>query len=276
MEIDGRAVSPELARMYALTSYGHFTAMQVRGGRVRGLALHLERLSRATAEMFGVELDRESVRARIRHALGGGQGGGGRNGPEISDASVRVLVFQPQEGEPATLVVFVREPYVESGAPQSLMSVPYQRPLAHLKQVGGGFGQAYHGRAAERAGFDDALLTAVDGTVSEGAIANIAFVADGGLVWPDAPALAGITMQLLHARLSGSGGSADGGAGRSGVGSRIAPVRLADLGSYDAALLTNSRGVAPVSRIDDHWFAGDPKVLKAVRDEYESVPWDVI
>lgn len=252
MEIDGQAATAGEAEVYALTSYGHFTAMQVRGRRTRGLPLHLARLSQATAEMFDAELDPDLVRARIRRALGG----------EVSDASVRVMVFQPQPDAPVKIIVTVREPYVESGAPQALAAVPYQRPLPHLKQIGGGFGQAYFGRAARRAGFDDALLTAPDGIVTEGAIANIAFVADGMLVWPDAPVLAGITMQLLRANL--------------GDGSTSAAVRLADLGSYDAALLTNARGIVPVSRIDDHRFAGDPKTFQAVRDVYESVPWDVL
>jgi hypothetical protein len=36
------------------SAYGHFTAMQVRGRRTRGLALHLRRLEAATKELFEV------------------------------------------------------------------------------------------------------------------------------------------------------------------------------------------------------------------------------
>lgn len=35
-----------------VSEYGHFTAMQVRGGRTRGLALHLRRLEAATEELL--------------------------------------------------------------------------------------------------------------------------------------------------------------------------------------------------------------------------------
>ncbi len=42
-------------------------------------------------------------------------------------------------------------------------------------------GQAYYGRAAKRAGFDDALLTGPDGIIAEGAITNIAF-SDGSML----------------------------------------------------------------------------------------------
>jgi branched-subunit amino acid aminotransferase/4-amino-4-deoxychorismate lyase len=254
MEIDGRGATAEQAQAYALAAYGHFTAMQVRDARARGMALHLARLSRSTAEMFGADLDEDLVRSRIRQAL---------DGAGMRDASVRVMVFAPQDDQgPVTLMVTVRAPNTLSAKAQALMSVPYQRPVAHLKQIGGGFGQTYYRNRAQRAGFDDALLTGPDGTVSEGSIANIAFVADGIVVWPDAPVLDGITMQLLEAHLDHS---------------RRAPVRLADLGSYDTALLASARGVLPVGRIDDHVFPQDRQhAVKAVQDAYESVPWDVI
>ena len=50
--------------------YGHFTAMQLRGGRTRGLQLHLDRLGAASREMFGAALEGGQVRDLIRHALG--------------------------------------------------------------------------------------------------------------------------------------------------------------------------------------------------------------
>ena len=52
--------------------------------------------------------------------------------------------------------------------------MPFLRPFPHIKHLGG-FGQARYGELARRAGFDDALLTGPDGTISEGAVTNIAF-----------------------------------------------------------------------------------------------------
>ena len=66
-----------------------------------------------------------------------------------------------------------------------------------------------------RNGFDDALLTGSEGAVSESAIANIGFFDGSGVVWPDAPLLHGITMQLLERALP-----------ELGVPSRRAPVRV--------------------------------------------------
>ncbi len=55
-EVDGREATAEQLRFPAFT-YGHFTAMQIRGRKVRGLALHLARLDAANRELFGVGLD---------------------------------------------------------------------------------------------------------------------------------------------------------------------------------------------------------------------------
>ena len=53
IEIDGLGASPEQLCAAALDSCGHFTAMQVRNRRVRGLDLHMARLDSANRELFG-------------------------------------------------------------------------------------------------------------------------------------------------------------------------------------------------------------------------------
>ncbi|MGW1027021.1 aminotransferase class IV family protein [Streptomyces sp. NPDC002577] len=252
VEIEGQPATAEQLLWPALVNDGHFTAMQVRGGRVRGLAVHLARLESATRELFDRELDGGRVRELVRHALG----------DDVADASVRVYVHAPG-GEPQIMVT-VRPPGEMPAAAQSLMSVPYLRPVPHIKHLGG-FGQSHYGRLARRAGFDDALLTGPDGAVSEGAVTNIAFYDGSDVVWPDAPCLAGSTLQLLEPRLAGAG-----------LGSRRAPVRLADLASYTSAFVTNARGIAPVRRIDDTHFTVDEKLMGALADVYASVPWDAV
>ena len=94
-------------------------------------------------------------------------------------------------------MVTVKSPAALS-TPQRLQSVRYQRPDAHLKHLA--TGQAFYSRLARRNGFDDALLTGSEGVVSESAIANIGFLDGSGVVWPDAPHLHGITMQLSRGR----------------------------------------------------------------------------
>jgi branched-subunit amino acid aminotransferase/4-amino-4-deoxychorismate lyase len=248
IEIDGREVDVEQLWSTA-SAYGHFTAMQVRGGRTRGLAFHLDRLQAANAELFHSGLDRERVVALIRHALGG-----------LDDASVRVYVFESDE-EPATMVTV--KPPGEVSTPQKLQSVRYQRPDAHLKHLA--TGQGYYSRLARRNGFDDALLTGDGGVVSESAIANIGFLDDSGVVWPDAPQLHGITMQLLELELP-----------ERGVQSRRATVRLRDLGSFEGAFLSNARGVAIVVEVDGVAVPMREGRFEAIAAAYAAVAWDRI
>ncbi|MEV1055014.1 aminotransferase class IV [Streptomyces sp. NPDC049887] len=253
IEIDGRpatGLDPAVIPVFQ-AAYGHFTAMQVRGGRARGLALHLERLEHGTRELFGTDLGGDRVRALVRQALDGSGRG---------DAGVRVYVYGPATaGGAPTVVVTVREPKTMPGAPRSMMPVPFLRPVPHIKHAGG-VGQPYYGRAAALAGFDDALLTGPGGEVAEGHVANVVFWDGTSLVWPDAPALRGTTMALLQ---------------------RLLPyerreVRLADLGRYPAAVLVNSQGLAPVHRIGTTEFAVDGELMTRLRDAYGAVPWDEI
>jgi len=247
MEIDGRALTGREYQSLALHQYGHFTAMQVRDGRVRGLDLHLARLSAANREMFDVGLDGDLVCAHIRHALG-----------DTADASVRVLVVAVDDTP--SVIVTVRPPASPPDSPHSMRSVPYQRAFPHLKQIGGGFGQVYYQRIAHREGFAEALLTGPGGLITEGAVTNIGFFDGACLVWPDAPVLAGITMQLLRAHPD--------------LDSRTAVVRLADVGSYRSVFVANARGVVPVGRIDDQVLPIDEQFVRSLDLGYESVPWD--
>lgn len=248
IEIDGRRPSAE--ELWAIASaHGHFTAMQVRAGRTRGLDLHLARLEAANDELFGAPLDRDAVRGLVRHALA-----------SIEDASVRVYVFESAE-RPVTMVT-VKEPGGVS-TPQRVQSVTYQRPDAHLKHLS--TGQGYYARVARRNGFDDALLTGPDGTVSESTVANVGFLTGSGVVWPDAPQLHGITMQLLERSLHDLG-----------IPSRRAPVRVQDIASFEGAFLSNSRGIAAVTLVDRVSLPMEDERMEAIADAYASVPWDAI
>jgi branched-subunit amino acid aminotransferase/4-amino-4-deoxychorismate lyase len=253
VEIDGREATVEQLRAASVAHYGHFTAMQVRDRRVRGLDLHLARLDAANLEVFGAGLDTAGVRRHLRHALGEA----GRDA-----ASVRVSVFETP-AEPAVMVT-VRPPGGMEPASWRLQTVPYQRPLAHIKHLAD-FGQSYYRRLAHRNGFDEALLTGAGGVISEGAITNIGFYDGGGIVWPAAPALPGITMQILERTLPARR-----------VSSRRAPVHTADLGSFTAAFVTNSHGIAPVAQIDELRLPVDDGLTRMLTEAYESAGWDEV
>ncbi|MFI5767632.1 aminotransferase class IV family protein [Streptomyces sp. NPDC051658] len=254
-EFDGHPATEADLRIPAFLGYGHFTAMQVRDGKVRGLALHLARLDAANQELFERGLAGARVRELIRHAL---------ESAGVRDASVRVHGYLPPGDAETTVMVTVRGPARKSAAPHGLMSVPYARTAPHIKRPGE-FGQTYYAQLAARAGFDEALLTLPDGAVTEGAITNIGFWDGTSVVWPDAPCLLGITMALLERELPAAG-----------LASVRRPVTLDGLGAFRSAFLTNSQGIAPVGRIDDTEFAVDEELMKRIGQAYDGARWDTI
>jgi branched-subunit amino acid aminotransferase/4-amino-4-deoxychorismate lyase len=162
------------------------------------------------------------------------------------------------------MLVTVREPGEMPAIPQRLRSVGYQRQVAHIKHSGG-FAQEYHRRRALRDGYDEVLLTAPDGTVSEGGITNLGCWDGETVRWPDAPALAGITMQLLERGLT-----------ERGVPTRHAPVRLPELPGFAGLIVTNARGLAPVQQIDAVPVPVSEEFTKLLAEIYQASPWDAI
>ena len=236
IETDGRpAAAPEL-----FSTYGHFTAMQVRGGGVQGLANHLGRLDAAHRELFGRALPGDRVRDLVRHALAG-----------TADASVRVMLRDAER-----VLVSVDDPHHPPAGPQRLRSVPYLRPFAHLKHLGG-FAQLEWARRVRLDGYDDALLTASDGAVAESSTANIGFFRpDGSIVWPDAPQLHGTAMRLVEATTPS-------------VRQR---VQADDVAGFAGAFLVSSLGVVAVASVDDITLPDAGPLVARVVERLAAVP----
>jgi branched-subunit amino acid aminotransferase/4-amino-4-deoxychorismate lyase len=247
IEVNGDEADEAAVSLLEHEGWGHFTAMQVRGARTRGLDLHLARLAAAHQEIYGRALDGAEVRARIRHALGARR-----------DASVRVYGFW------AGLIVTVREPHDMPRRAHSMTAVQFQRPLARLKHVGS-WGQGWFSEIALGAGFDEGLLVDETGRMSEGTITNVGFWRDGRVVWPEAPKLDGITMLLLRRRLAAAG-----------VGQAEEPVRVHDLAGYGGMILCNSQGWAPVGRVDDLMIRQNETFTGGIAAAFDGCPWDEI
>ena len=244
IEVNGSEADQAAVSLLEHEGWGHFTAMQVRGGMTRGLDLHLSRLEAAHREIYGRELSGQEVRARIRHALG-----------DRADASVRVYGYW------AGVIVTVRGPQDMPRRPHAMTAVQFQRPLARLKHVGS-WGQGW---AALAAGFDERLLTDETGLISEGTITNVGFWRNGTVIWPDAPKLDGITMLALRRQLTAAG-----------VRQADEPVRVQSLGSYQGMILCNSHGWAPVGRVDDLIIPQDETFTGVIAAAMDGCPWDEI
>ncbi|MFD0539361.1 aminotransferase class IV [Actinomadura luteofluorescens] len=191
---NGRAATSDELAPLAFAGFAHFTAMQVRGGKVRGLDLHLGRLRSASMELFGRALPDERVRSYLRAAL--------EEGP--ADVSLTATMYSsPGEftaGEkPGEPEVLVRTGTPASGpqGPLRLATVQYDRYLPALKHVGE-VAKTHLMRRVVQDGFDDAAFVDRRGRLSEATIWNLAFWGGDAVVWPEAEMLPGTTMGIVR------------------------------------------------------------------------------
>lgn len=248
--LNGHPADPDALHALALTNYGHFTSMRIDDQHVRGLSRHLERLVRDCRTVFGADLAPALVREYVRDAVGDKPG----------TFVVRVTILDPglDIGRPAAandphVLVTHRPASALPLPPLRVRTVRYQRDVAQVKHTGL-FGALHHRRAAQLAGFDDALFVGPDGLVSEGGTWNAGFVdATGTVVWPEADVLPGVTMALLQERHPHT----------------VAPVPAAHLTGMRAAFATNTAfGVRAVSAVDSTQLPADHSVLAELRDSF--------
>ncbi len=258
-QINGVPATIEDLRMVALLNYGHFTSMQVRAGRVRGLDLHFARLARATAELFGHPLDVEATRGYLRKIVGN----------DSRALSLRVNIFSRALQRDRLTIAAIPDVLVSTSVardtaplPVRVKSMRYERETPHLKHVGT-FGLFHQRRIAQAAGFDDALFVDASGAISEGSIWNVGFFDGAGVVWPNARALEGVSMQLLKAGMQARG-----------IASITRRVELTEIAAFDGAFFTNSSfAVLPIAGIDNVEFALDPERFVKLDACMELAPW---
>jgi len=257
--LNGSPATSQALEQLALTNYGHFTSMRLTDGAVPGLSLHLERLRRDCQAVFGAELDTDEVRRFVRQAVGDHE----------RAVTARVTIYDPALGlgniaDDATphVLVTTRPAGTMPPPPLTAKTSSFSRDSAEIKHIGL-FSQLRLRREAQREGYDDVIFVEPDGQVSEGATWNLGLVTEGGtVVWPSAPVLLGVTMQLLQAAHEDT---------------LVAPVSLADLPTMRAAFATNvSIGVRAVTRIDDVEFDGNDPTLETLRKVYAELPGETL
>ncbi len=189
----------------ALQSYGNFTTLRVGPGGVRGLGLHLERLERDAAALFGQGAPRGLVLEGVRRVQS-------RARQEATDLVARLTLFDPegklgQPGRAAGLGVLVSVRPSPGAAPApagdgfSVQTRPFRREMWAVKHVS--LGPAlFERRCAQRAGFDDALFVgpaggAGEGCLLEGPTWSFGLLSGGRLLFPAAGALPGVTRRLV-------------------------------------------------------------------------------
>ncbi|MDP9920043.1 branched-subunit amino acid aminotransferase/4-amino-4-deoxychorismate lyase [Variovorax boronicumulans] len=253
---NGQPATAEALAPLAFAGHAHFTAMQVRGGRVRGLDLHLARLRFASQTLFGQALPDDTVRAHLRAALAAGP----------TDLSLTATVYSPA-GE-FTAADAVPEVLIRTGLPSNgpagpltLAAIEHERFLPSVKHVGEGAKTQLLRQAAAQ-GFDDAAFLDRHGRLGEASIWNLAFWDGEAVVWPEAEILAGTTMGIVRRQLE-----------RLGVPQRSQVLRMADLPALAGAVVMNSwtPGVA-VHRIGDVVLPPAPAFVELLHRAHAAEP----
>ncbi len=258
--LNGRAPRLDELAFLAQVNYGHFTTMQVRERRVRGFGLHLQRLATATRELFGSNLDINRVRAQVRQVLGD------------EPTSLRITVFSraldracPERPVGADVLIATSPARAPRSGPLRLRSIRHERVLPHIKHIGM-FDLLHLWRQARIAGFDDVVLTTAAGEIAEGSTWNIGFWDGQRVIWPSAPVLPGITLQLL-----------DSGFREQGIESVMRPVLCEQLAGFRSAFMVNSGSIGPmIESIDAQRFDIDGELQRMLTTAWETQPMEIV
>jgi len=252
------ASASELAPL-AFGGFAHFTAMQIRDWKVKGMDLHLARLRGASLALFQRALPDEEVLATIRLAL--------EQGP--ADMSLTMTLFVPDgeftagsKGAAPSMLVRTGPPDSGPAGPLRLQSFAHERHLASVKHVGEGAKTYFLHRALEQ-GYDDAAFVDRLGRLSEASIWNLVFWDGHAVVWPEAELLSGTTMRIVQRQLE-----------RLGIPQRRQELKPGDLAAFAGAAVMNSwtPGV-PVTAIGKHDLPVAEALMRALGEAWQAEPY---
>ncbi len=227
---------------------GCFEVLKAYGGVALALDLHLDRLERSAAALE-IELPgRELISSWIQAVAS-----------ECPDCAVRVLVTRgsalPADA-PSPLVVVFAHPWEPPTGPARLFPVTAPWHAAGVVwDLAGAKVLSYAPnvsttRSARNAGFDDALLLTVDGSILEGPTFSVAWVVDGVVETPtlDLGILDSITRRLLLDDAAGLGIE---------VVEGVWPLERLRVAT-EAMALSTIREVQPISQIGEMAFGEGP------------------
>src|SRR5687768_10628988 len=130
--INGRPLQDSELIPLAFSGFAHFTAMQARDRRVKGMDLHLKRLRDASVELFGAALPDEEILQSLRLAVNAGP----------PNMSLTATIYSTHGefttagmGMQPSILVRTAPPSDGPTGPLRLSVVEHERPLARIKHV---------------------------------------------------------------------------------------------------------------------------------------------
>lgn len=256
--INNHPVSIEQLTPLAFAGFAHFTAMQVRNRKIKGLDLHLARLRKASIKFFGSALPDDQLRMYIRTMIS--------EGPK--DQSLTITIFSPDGEFNVNSLNVEPEVLIRSAAPSNgpegplrLDIIEYERPLAEIKHVGE-VGKTYYLNQAVNRGFNDAAFMDRYGRLSEATIWNLVFWDGETIIWPKAEFLDGTMMGIVKRQLY-----------KLGVPQTHEEVTLADLNDLSGAAVMNSwtPGISVIS-LGSKTISEASSFINLLHKAYEAEP----
>lgn len=246
----------------AFAGFAHFTAMQVRDRKVKGMDLHLTRLREASITLFGKALADEQILQGMRRAIA--------EGP--ADMSLTATVYAPHGeftarslGAQPAILVRTGLPSDGPGGPVRLAVARHERHLAAIKHVGEHAKTYYLHRAVEQ-GFDDAAFVNLQGRLTEATIWNLVFWDGNAVVWPLGEILTGTMMGIVQRQLR-----------RMDVPQRHQDIEPGALRKFSGAAMMNSwtPGIA-VTAIGSSTLPEAQEFMDVLRKAYSAEPAIVV
>lgn len=256
--LNGQSIPSSEMTNLAFAGFAHFTALQVRNRKIKGLDLHLDRLRQASMVLYGRTLPDALVRSYIRSAV--------ESGPV--DQSLTVTIYSPKgeftvdsmDIDPAVLIR-TSSPANGPKGPLRLAVINHERPLAEIKHVGE-IGKTYYLHQAVRQGFDDAVFINKSGHLSEGSIWNLAFWDGKTVIWPKAHMLKGTMMAMVQRQLT-----------QLNIPQRSEPITLERLPELRGAAVMNSWTPSiSVAGIAENNFTNSEQLISLLHRAYETEP----
>ena len=256
---NGMSLGSESLAPLAFAGYAHFTALQVRGRKLRALDLHLARLRTASLALFGRAMPDLQVRAALAQAVA----------DSPPDASLMAIMHLPAGefeardlGATPCIVIRTGPPAAGPSEPLRLALFEHERFAPEFKHVGEP-AKTWFMRQAAQMGMSDAAFMSRDGRISEGSIWNLVFWDGAAVVWPQAPRLQGTMMGSVVRQLT-----------RMGVAQREQVITPQNLSALHGAAVMNSwtPGVA-VAQIGSQLMPPAPQLLALLHQAGEAEPW---
>lgn len=255
--LDGRFVSGLDGVALASLGYGALTSFRVEDGAVRGLDLHLERLSYSAQMLFGRDVDRATLIAQLHTALSDRQAAWVR----INLFSEQITPRNPDAMVSPRVLITLNNPPLPIAHGQRIGVMKTERFMPEIKHSA--TMELIHARRMVRlAAFDDAVFEDREGGLTEGTFWNIGFIRGDQVVWPKGMMLDGVAQTLIRQGLEAMG-----------ISQTVLRVGFGALGAMDAAFLCNSATpCASISSINNHRFAGSDKMIARVNDAWHQSP----